>query len=222
MKKLLILDICDTLYSSNTTFDFLDFFSKENKLLKNLLKLRKNILFRILNKFFLKTLNKDIIKIFYIYYLKNKTKEEINEITLKFYNTVLKKKYKTRAFEKLKEYQNDRLYKIVIISGTLDFIAEVIAKQLNINSYFGTKLEIKNNLYTGKIEKDLFLEKEAILQKILNKNSYTEVDLMTDNITDYDLVKYTKKSIIVLNRKNTKFWKKRLEKNIIFLEENNE
>lgn len=217
MKKLLILDICDTLYTSNTTFDFLKFFSRNNKLLSNLLNLRKNIFLRILNKLSLKILKKDLIKILYIYYLRGKSEKEIKMLTLEFYEKILQNKFKIEVLKKLDNYKKEE-FEIIIVSGTLDFIADLIAEKLNIDNYFATKLEIKNDLFTGKIQKDLLLEKEIIIKKILDKNKYEEIHLMTDNITDYNLVKYAKKAIIVLNDKNSCFWKKNIKNNIEFLE----
>lgn len=217
MNKILIIDICDTIYDSNTTFDFLDYYFKNDKRYIFLLKLKKIKIFRILNSILLKVIKKDFLRIIFTYILLKK--EEVSKINYemeKFYNEFLKKRIKKESLKIIKTFKKNN-EKLIIISGTYDFIAKKIAEKLDIEDYFGTVLEIKYKRYTGKILKDLFLKKENILKKIILKNKEYNLYLLTDNKTDYILTKYMIKSFIMITPKNKKFWNKYKNEKMSFL-----
>lgn len=217
MKKVLILDICDTLYYSNTTFDFFQYLSEEK--MKIILKLKSYKIIKIINLICLKFLKRDLFKEICVYYLiKGKNLKEIEEKVYEFYEKILKEKEKKKIIKMVKEYQKLN-FEIIIISGTLEPIAKKIAKELKIKNYFGTQLKVKNNKYTGQILVDMYLSKEKIIKILLNEDKMRKkLYLLTDNITDYKLIKYMEKVFIVLNKKNLSFWEKNKNKKITLIE----
>ena len=74
--------------------------------------------------------------------------------------------------------------------------------------YYGTKLEKKENFYTGKIKMDLLISKEKVVKQIKLNEVDNNFILITDNKTDANLIKYMKKSFIVITKENKRFWLK--------------
>lgn len=65
--------------------------------------------------------------------------------------------------------------KILIVSNTIECIPKKIAEFLNINYYIGTRLEIKNNKFTGKIDGDIIYGRNKIsaIKKFVIKNNFS-------------------------------------------------
>ncbi len=75
------------------------------------------------------------------------------------------------------------------------------AKMLNAD-FFASKLEFKNGICTGRISNDLLGAKNKIFE-------YENIDLVvTDNLSDLELVKKSSKSIILSTPKNIGFWER--------------
>jgi HAD superfamily phosphoserine phosphatase-like hydrolase len=82
-------------------------------------------------------------------------------------------------------------HKVMILSGMFNDLLSIIAERLEIDYVIGTKLEIIDNKYTGKIipplcfgENKVRLFKEFISEKKLNidfRNSYAYADSIYDN-----------------------------------------
>lgn len=221
MKKILIIDICDTLYNSNTTFDFLNFYYFDNPNYKSLNKLRKNIFIKGFNKVFYKILKKDLVRIIFTLLLKNEKVKDIEIAAENFYNNFLKSREKELSLNLLKKYKLEG-YDLVIISGTYEFIAKKIGEKLKVTKVYGTLLEEKKGKYSGRLKLDMLIHKKKIVHEILNENSDSVLHLLTDNITDYNLVKCAEKANIVITDYNKKFWMSKKEiKKIDFLQERN-
>ena len=50
MKNLYLFDICGTIYRSNTTFDFLEFYLKENKRFRLYRAIYKSFFWKVINR----------------------------------------------------------------------------------------------------------------------------------------------------------------------------
>ncbi len=216
--KLAIFDVCDTLYSTNTTFDFLDTYFMKDK---------KYILFRKSSKFFpikvfnfiiYKTFKLDVIRILATSFLANKSILEIEIFTNDYVNNKLVSKQNKKIVELLKDYQSQG-YKIVLMSGAYDFIIKDIARFFNIDTYFATKLEIVYEKFTGKISQDILLQKD-----ILYKESFpnvSELIVVSDNKSDLNLLLLADKALAVCNKeKDLDFWKNYKNINIIRCQNN--
>ena len=80
---------------------------------------------------------------------------------------------------------------IVLVSGTLDIIARTVAHQIGAEAYYATEMIYKDNVFTGKI-RDLLLTKSSALPQ------YRDYDIITDNLTDIDLVRKARQATIIL------------------------
>lgn len=203
--KIAIIDVCDTLFYSNTTFDFLHFRFKDDKKYKKLIFIKKNILYRLVNKLIFKCFHIDLTKIMFTKLLKGMPLHSIENDLESFYQEFLVKRKIEKTHEILKKYQKNG-YHIILLSASYDFIVKKIAMEMGVNEYIATSLMSKKNNYTGKIKEDILQKK---LKKFLEKNyEYDELVVMTDNITDFNLTKISNVSHVVINNKNKNFWLK--------------
>jgi len=63
--------------------------------------------------------------------------------------------------------------KILIISNAIEYIPKKIGEFLNTDYYMGTKLEIENNKFTGKIDGDIIYGKNKVfaIKKFIKENN---------------------------------------------------
>ncbi|MGL4990793.1 MAG: HAD family hydrolase [Sarcina sp.] len=216
MDKILVVDLCNTIYDSNTTLDFFNYVFSNDIYYKNLRKKNKKFSFKVINKISNKLLRYDMSRALITKILKDKTKDEIDMLALDFTDNFLKDK-KIEKVHNLIESYKEKGYKVVIISASYDFIVKAVAKRLNIDSYIASEAELFNDKYTGKVKRDILHKKLEIFSD--KYSSCNEIIMITDNETDYNFVKSTNKSYIVINNHNKDFWKQRKNEKIIFLED---
>ncbi|EEJ3487262.1 hypothetical protein CB005_001730 [Salmonella enterica subsp. arizonae serovar 56:z4,z23:-] len=198
--KIAIVDVCDTLYSSNTTFDFLDSIAS-TEIEKKLLSLRKNKWLMLLNSIFFKLFNMDFYRRLCVYIILSG--KEVNDIKLKsefFVDNVLCGKKIFQSHEIIENLKKE--YQISLCSASIEPVVEVIARRLNCSMYFSSNLSVANNKYTGFIKGDLLGRKKEYLQKI---NIHYDL-VITDNKSDLDLIKASKNSIIISQAKDVRHW----------------
>ncbi|MDM1021928.1 hypothetical protein QSV37_16765 [Acinetobacter sp. VNK23] len=195
-----IIDVCWTMYRSNTTFDFIAFVMKEQK--------KMIFLYHILNlyvvKLFLVVLGKifkhDYYRYFYIGLLKGYHRNELISYVEQFYQNFLQTKKIDFTFDLLSKLKNKD--DIILCSASLDIIVEKIASDLNVK-YFASTLLFENEVCLGKIGSDLLYSKHDIFSK--EHINY----VITDNLSDYKLIEKAKKPIVLSTQKNLKFWEER-------------
>jgi HAD superfamily phosphoserine phosphatase-like hydrolase len=210
-KSVIIFDICGTLFDSNTTFDFLDFLLLHNSKYNLLKKIKKNILFKVINKLILKLTKFDLLKVLSVKFLKNYTKEELEKKAEEFYMEYLKQREKREIVEILTNHVK-RGDEVVFLSATLDFLANTIAREYNVPDIYSSRLQYKNKICGGKVELDLLKKKEITFKNEIIKEGY-EYTFYTDNTQDYKLLQKVHYPNVILTEKNKKFFdrKKLLE-----------
>lgn len=213
--KLAVFDVCGTLYSSNTTFDFLDWYFSKDKKYQFFRKLSKTFLGKLLNYPFYKFMKKDLIRLIGTSFLKNKSIIEIEIASKKFVKERLYSKNKLDIIKLLENYKKKK-YVIVLVSGSYEFLIKEIALEFEVNNFFATKLQNKNDSYTGKIGNDQLFNKLVLIKTIYPK--YQDLIVVSDNLTDYSLLKAASKGFIVCNkRKHINFWKEKNLKNCVLI-----
>ena len=205
MKKIAIFDVCDTLYNVNTTFSFLDDYFLENRKYLFFRKVSKLFPVKVANYFIYKFFKKDLIRIYGTTFLKNCSYKEIQEHSHKFVNENLTFEIKDAISLMIKEYKIQG-YKIVLMSGSYEFIIKEVSYYFDADYFYASKLEIKNGCYTGKYEKDILLSKYELLQ-----SEFTVIDeliVVSDNKTDLVLMQSADKAYAVCNKeKDCDYWK---------------
>lgn len=211
MNKVLLIDICGTLYRSNTTFDFLRYYFASDSYYSKILRFMscKYILF--LNSLLFKYFRKDFIRTFALYVLKDISYNTISKMVEDFYREYLCMKKNELVFDLIEKYRK-KGYRLILVSATIEPIAKCIAKHLDIGEYLATTLEIINHNYTGRINKDLLGNKYEHLRSL----GIEDFVIVTDNYSDIDLIKNAEFSYLIQygNRKNK--WVRLLSKNMNF------
>lgn len=209
MKGIVLCDICWTLYKSNTTFDFLDYYFKSKSYVFTR-RISKTILFRVVNKISVCVFDYDLIRAFFVRRLNGISKSDLLKMGNEFYNSYLSGKEIYESIDIISRFK-EKGYKIVLASATLDFIAEIIASNLNIPDYFGTNLQYdKNGICKGKIYQDRLGNKERAMRDLYNLKHWNVV--ITDNITDIDIIRKCNR-VFILPFNRIERWKSLLKKN---------
>lgn len=120
-------------------------------------------------------------------FIGNRNTDEIKTLFAELFTKKLKHALHTDIVNEI-EHHRKHNRKIIVISSTLDFIVEAFCAQLHIDQYYCTKLETKNDRYTGKITgmihygmtKKIALEEFARAQNIDLENSYAYGDHYSD------------------------------------------
>jgi phosphoserine phosphatase len=198
------------MYESNTTFDFLDYIFSDNRKFKSFRYLSKTIVVKILNKLSLKIFNYDFVRVYFLKYLKNIDKDELVKLSNDFYINFLENKKRDVIINHLLKLKIDN--NILLVSATIDIVAERIAKEFSVN-YLSSKLKYNNNICTGSLSLDLLGCKEKFIKEKIEL-------LVTDNISDLKLAKIANNCIIVSKKKNIKFWERQDIANIEIVEVN--
>ncbi|MFH7906812.1 HAD family hydrolase [Enterobacter cloacae] len=195
--KTAIVDVCHTLYKSNTTFDYIDFVLNKMNRKTTLIKIKpiKYILI-IMGR----VLHKDIYRYLYIKKLKGFKKIELEDIANEFYRDKLDRLKILSTFNIINNEKNN--YKFILASASLNIVIEAIIKNEKIfeGIAYSSNLDFKNDICTGKLSQDL----------LGNKHKYfSEVNwVITDNISDLKLAKKSEKVTILSKPKNIAFWER--------------
>lgn len=203
---MIISDVCNTLYDSNTTFDYIKFVLEKENQLKKLKKVNsfdgkyhpRNIFSYVLNKL----VGIDYAKSLAVKQLKGLSKEELDAYAVQFFNEVLSKKQINIVFKKIKSLNEEH---IVLASASLEPIIQEISNRLNAKSYACSTLEYDNGISTGKIKQEAKGKKLDLLkEKMVLSNDYT---FISDNFSDKNIMKTSSNPIaVVYNEKSNHFW----------------
>lgn len=194
-RKYILVDVCWTLFYSNTTFDFLDFAIKDIRY-RRLRRIGRSWFGRKVNVLLYKLFGYDCLRSRGLQYLKGKSRSELAAQAEQFYEVYLTPRRIEPVWEEIRNQKSEGRSRIVIVSGTLDIIAETVARHIGAEACFATETLYGEDGFTGKF-KDLLLTKSSVLPH------YEQYDIITDNLTDIDLVRSAHKAtIITYNNRN--------------------
>lgn len=203
--QLAVFDVCDTIYRVNTTFSFLDHFFANNKKYIYFRKITNLFPIKVFNYFYFKLFKIDITRYCATLFLKGMNVNEIQNYTHKFVYNDLAIEINNDIFKMINQYKN-RGYKIVLMSGSYKFIIEEVAQYFNADYFFASNLNIINNLFSGKYDKDILFTKNDLLKKEFNQ--IDKLVVVSNNKSDLELMKSADKSYAVCYKKSDiKFWK---------------
>lgn len=195
-----IFDVCDTLYYSNTTNDFISFVLKRNKpyqLKKNELINKKNIVF-FYRYFIFKFFKIDLFKRCQVKLLKGYSKEFLKNEANRFLNDFLLTKEINDVQVHLSKI--DKRY-VVLLSAGLDVVINEISNHFGVN-FHSSQLEYNKGICTGKLKYDMTGKKHLFIEQ------YLPFVVFTDNFSDKILVSKAKeKNIIVYKPSDKNRWK---------------
>ncbi|MDB9028310.1 MULTISPECIES: HAD family hydrolase [Parabacteroides] len=205
LPAIVIIDICGTLYASNTTMDFLECSFGSSKIYRLYRNISKTFCARVVNKLLLQVFSFDLIRCFGILFLRGKTKDEIKVMVDKFYSSFLKFRMQRESIEIVESYRKKGC-RLVLVSATLDCVASKVAEELHILEYLSSELCYDKGVCLGKLSTDLLHNK----RKALVKCGYLAPYEMTvsDNLSDFDLMSLSSASYIVSSCQKKKKWLK--------------
>jgi phosphoserine phosphatase len=217
VKKIVVADICNTLFDSNTTFDFVRYCITTKRLETN--KAVKSAIFSRVSPLFIgiallqKFTRTDIHKKIAVSLFKNKSTQEVKSWAASFLKEYLRGREIQQTLSYLTQFNPGT---IVLVSSTIYPVAETIAEHLNIRDFIATELEIVDSRYTGKIAREISGAKLSALQKKLGHNNFEIEAVITDNFSDRELMNTSKnKFAVCYDTRQEKFWRTLHDVNII-------
>lgn len=207
-----IFDVCGTLYYSNTTADFLQYYfekeSPQKLFLFNKISNKRSLIF-LYRAFVFKVFHRDLFKRARVFLLKGENQEKVGELANQFFEDFLAK-IKIEEVHKLLEIELKES-KVILVSNSIEPVVKAISAKMGID-FHATRLEVENGSYTGGIEEDLMGIKHKVIHELIGE----KLTVVTDNKSDFKLVELAKEKYVVLHKKpDIQFWN-RLKPNYIF------
>jgi phosphoserine phosphatase len=208
-KKVVVVDICNTLFDSNTTFDFIDYCVRTKRIKSRVFFYHLGIKRFSPFFWFLVVLQKifrhDYHKSLAVSLLAHQTIEDVNSWASQFYKEFLAFRSIHKTTHLLKTVD---LKQVILASSTIEPVAKVIALEMGIEDFVSTELEVSDGRYTGRIKNELSGKKfEAIRKKLGDADFMIDV-VLTDNFNDRDLMLgSSRKYAVCYNKRQVAFWK---------------
>ena len=169
MSELVIFDLDNTLIKGQSQKLFLSYFFKKG-LITRFFYIKLMFWFVLYKIGIVKNPKKTMEYAFS--FLKDMNVDEFNQHINNFFEQRLKYYIFKDSIEIVKKNKNqDR--KILIASNAIKFIPQRVTQFLNVDYYIGTKLEIENNKFTGKIDGDIIYGKNKVfaIKKFIKENN---------------------------------------------------
>ncbi|MEQ8362604.1 MAG: HAD family hydrolase [Cyclobacteriaceae bacterium] len=208
-KKLVVCDVCDTLYRSNTTFDFIRFIANEGSIFRlfvfNLLTQKWSPIFLalvILGRLKGMDYNRKLALKFFSGF----GEQQLAIASEKFYSDFLALRKNEKIFDLLARYRNSA--KLILASSSIHPVVQVIATENDFDDFIASTMESKQGKYTGALTQDLTGRKQSFIRELMDREGANELIVITDNKSDKALVKMSNESFIVVKKESDKnFWK---------------
>jgi phosphoserine phosphatase len=209
-----VFDVCDTLFYSNTTFDFLEFVLQQqgNKSKQTLLK----ALTKRWSPFFVglavlqKVAGGDPIKTVALRLLAGIPKAELYTLGRRFVAEFLPARRIARSHELLAGLAATST-RVLLLSASLDPVIAALAESLGSVEFVSSQLEYDaQGRCTGRLERELTGQKQHALQQLVaNQAEPMRLAVATDNFTDLELVTQAQVRYVVVHSAAAKqFWQK--------------
>lgn len=212
-QKCFLIDICGTIYRSNTTFDFMAFHFSSEPWFCRFQSVRKCRYISAINSKIQYYFGIDIIRYILIRHLKGYSRTELSSMVKTFYNDFLACRINKQVIEIIEKKRKEG-YKLIIVSATLDCISKEIANRLNIPIQFSSTLSYDSKgVCRGILQQDLLGNKGKSLQSIGMGGRFEGV--ITDNYSDWDIIKLSRYAYLIQNVNRNSFWPSLVQKNKI-------
>lgn len=206
-----VFDVCDTLFYSNTTFDFLRFVLERERDTGRLRTLQ--LLSRRWSPLFLglsawqRLRGGDPIKTAALRLLRGFSRPRLYALGEEFAAEFLESRKLARPHQLLRELQGQAGGRAVLLSASLDPVIAAIARRL------GTEFRSSELNYDaqgncrGTLRRDLTGQKLVALAELLGSTALPPLTVVTDNFTDRELVTAAAHRHVVVHRAAAKqFW----------------
>lgn len=208
-RGLIIFDVCGTLYNSNTTFDFLEFYwsRKGAHLSLVFLRLSRSLIGKIFWAVASRVSGKDLFRTVAIRTLAGERCDAVEAVAQTFAHDILASRSISPVIE-LFRAQRLSGARLVLLSASICPVVRAIAINLSADGYYCTSLVVNDGRYGGSIERDMRgIKKQVYLQEMERGGDFTFV---TNNREDLPLLEIASTAYIVARNKDLKFWKSRM------------
>lgn len=209
-----VFDVCDTLFYSNTTFDFLHFVVQQQgatgkQAVLKALTTRWSPLFISL-AMWQKVAGGDPIKAVALRLLTGTPKAELYALGRRFVAEFLPTRRIARSHELLAGLAASST-RVLLLSASLDPVIAALAEALGPVEFVSSQLEYDvQERATGRLQRELTGQKQHALQQLLaNQTEPVRLAVATDNFTDLELVTQAQVRYVVVHSAAAKqFWQK--------------
>ena len=196
--RLVVFDVCDTLYDANTTLDFIDYYHRQHSV---------SCIGRVIRRwrsrrspyFYLgalahRLLGFDIARRRIIRSLAGQPKAALHDAAREFVRDVLPQLANQELHDLLASHRRsgDR---VLLMSSSLDLVIAPIAAQLGVD-HRASALGFSGDRSTGQITDDLTGRKASAIADL--RQDTAELWVYTDNRSDADIVSIADRAIIVI------------------------
>jgi len=200
LTRLVIFDVCDTLYDANTTIGFIGFYQalhSNGSIGKAIYRwLDRSSPFFYAGAAAHRLIGWDVARQRIIAALASEPQSRLTEAATLYVRDVLPVSANQPIHYRLRAHQaaGDR---IILLSSSIDVVVSQIAAVLN-TEYRASVLEFDGELCTGRLSADLTGKKADHMRELANPD--TETWVYTDNRSDKELVSNASRATIVLPR----------------------
>lgn len=202
---IVIFDVCDTLYSENTTFGFIRFALRDHlwfRVYDRLLTSRSSPVFLVI-AVLERVFRIDLTKMLAVRCLKGFEREELERAATRYVTERLQGLQVTETHERLSEHKVKGDY-IVLISSSLAPVVAAVAAQFDVE-WHASQLEMREGRCGGRLASDLTGRKKDIADDIRARvGSYHPLTVYTDNLTDRLLVEGADHPVVIIPRNKTR------------------
>ena len=207
-RTIAVFDIDGTITVNNTFFSFIRFFLKRERKIKY-------FIFIILSSNFFKVFwflysqfcSFEFYRHICIWFLRGAAEAEVSKAAADFINSLKSEDYIEPTLQLISDFQKQKI-DIILVSGTLCYLAESLADHLGAKSAIGFLPDLEDNRLTGKIKSDPRGRKDVFIRPFL---AGRELFFVTDNKEDMPLVLLANKAWVVSKNKNVNWWTSRVE-----------
>lgn len=203
--KIAVFDVCGTLYEVNTTFDFLDFYLKENRKYVLLRKVSQSLPGKVGWHVVSRLVKVDLLRLLVTRFLKKQSYTDLDEAAREYVYEKLETKRQFEVIDLIAKYR-DEGFSIVLMSGSYNFIVKHVCARFEADDYSASELEMDHSSCTGRYKFDQLLSKrETLLEKY---PEITELNVVSDNLNDLHLMEMANNGYAICNKaKQERFWR---------------
>ncbi|MFN8888958.1 MAG: haloacid dehalogenase-like hydrolase, partial [Cyclobacteriaceae bacterium] len=145
-------------------------------------------------------------------FLKGMSAEELDQKATAFYSDFLIERSNAQVFQQIKKPG----VTTILLSSSINPVIQAIAKANNF-AYFSSEMEMKNGIATGNLQTDMTGRKHVVAKRLITEQAVTNFGVITDNHSDWELVKLAHDRWIVISTEEQKHFWKLLHPNFILI-----
>lgn len=198
--KLVLFDLCDTLYDANTTMDFIGHYHtcSGSRHIGRVIRRwsSKHSPYFYLGALSHRFFGDDLARKRIIASLARQPRGKLSDVAADYVQNILPARANGLLHDRLREHLNTG-DQVILLSSSLDIIVSEVASKLGLD-YRASRLGFNKDLCTGRLERDLTGRKSEAVSDLLGAATYVHV--YTDNRSDRDLVQLADCATIVIPR----------------------